>query len=95
MDKVEELNMCCQECKAVVKVNEFHSYEYCLIAKAYPNEWRDIIKRITKNKQVKVDEGKIISILRDKMSSIRSLHPEDMLKGFAKALASKTEEWVK
>ena len=40
----------CQECKAIVKTGEYHPYEYCLIAKAYPSKWRDIIDAIKRGK---------------------------------------------
>ena len=41
----------CQDCKAIVKSGEYHPFEYCLIAKAYPNRWREIIDEIVKDKK--------------------------------------------
>ncbi len=40
----------CQECKAVLKFSdEFHPYEYCLLAKAEPQHWRRAVKYIIEN----------------------------------------------
>lgn len=40
----------CQECKAILKSpNEFHPYEYCLLAKAEPEHWRRAVKYIIDN----------------------------------------------
>lgn len=43
-------NNICQECKAVVFAQEVHTYSHCLIAKAYPDRWRDIVMQVRKDK---------------------------------------------
>lgn len=42
---MDECNIC-QECKKIVEVTERHTYSHCLIARAFPLTWRDIVKHI-------------------------------------------------
>ena len=47
----------CPECKAVLKYrNEYHPYEYCLMAKIDPIRWRENIRKIIMNAE-KFEEG--------------------------------------
>jgi len=40
----------CQECKAMLKFpNEYHPYEYCLMAKIAPSTWRIHLRKIIEN----------------------------------------------
>ena len=43
-------NRICSECHAyLLHVAEYHPYEYCMIAKIFPNDWKERIKRIIDN----------------------------------------------
>ena len=48
--EMSKKNMICQECKAILlSPDEFHPYEYCLLAKAEPQNWRKFIGYIINN----------------------------------------------